>query len=280
MSAAILNPHMPAIRLQDVTMIRSGNRVLDGFNLDIPAGKVTAVLGPSGSGKTTVLKLIAGQLQPNRGHVLIGDTQVSKLKRSELNKLRRQIGVLLQNGALLTDLTCFDNVALPLREHTTLPETLIRRLVLLKLQAVGLRGAAQMYPQQLSGGMNRRVAMARALALDPELMLYDEPFAGLDPISLAAGGRLIKQINRVLGITSVVITHDVAEVSKFADHVCIIAGGRVVGFGTPAELTNSDDPMIHQFMQGLADGPVPFHYPAASLADDLIGPGSESRIRS
>ena len=275
MSAAILNPHRPAIRLQDVTMIRSGNRVLDGFNLDIPAGKVTAVLGPSGSGKTTVLKLISGQLRPNRGRVLIGDTEVSKLKRSTLNKLRRQIGVLLQNGALLTDLTCFDNVALPLREHTQLPETLIRRLVLLKLQAVGLRGAAQMYPQQLSGGMNRRVAMARALALDPELMLYDEPFAGLDPISLAAGGRLIKQINRVLGITSVVITHDVAEVSKFADHVCIIAGGKIVGFGTPAELIGSDDPMIHQFMQGLADGPVPFHYPAPSLAEDLIGSGTE-----
>ena len=276
MTAVILNSNLPAIQLQDVTMIRSGQRVLDGFDLEIPAGKVTAIMGPSGSGKTTVLKLIAGQLKPDQGRVLIGDVDVSGLNRGELNRLRRQIGVLLQNGALLTDLTCFDNVALPLREHTQLPETLIRRLVLLKLQAVGLRGAAQLYPQQLSGGMNRRVAMARALALDPELMLYDEPFAGLDPISLAAGGRLIQQINRVLGITSVVITHDVAEVSKFADHACIIAGGKVIGSGAPNELTQSDEPMIQQFMQGLADGPVPFHYPAASLAEELIDVGKHA----
>ncbi|MEM1082098.1 MAG: ATP-binding cassette domain-containing protein, partial [Pseudomonadota bacterium] len=226
----------------------------------------------SGSGKTTVLKLIVGQLKPIRGQVMIGSVNVAEQSRSQLNHLRRQLGVLLQNGALLTDLTCFDNVALPLREHTELPESLIRRIVLLKLQAVGLRGAAKLMPQQLSGGMNRRVAMARALALDPDLMLYDEPFAGLDPISLAAGGRLIRQINRVLGITSVVITHDVAEVSKFADYACIMAGGRVIGQGGPSELAASDNPMIQQFMQGLADGPVPFHYPAPALADDLLSP--------
>ncbi len=261
-----------AVELRDVRMIRSGHRVLDGFNLSIPAGRVTAIMGPSGSGKTTVMKLISGQLKPTSGSVFIGDQEIPRLKRSELNRVRRDIGVLLQNGALLTDLTCFDNVALPLREHTRLPETLIRKIVLLKLQAVGLRGAAELYPQQLSGGMNRRVAMARALALDPELMLYDEPFAGLDPISLAAGGRLIQQINRVLGITSVVITHDVSEVSKFADLACIIAGGKVVGFGTPAELSSSDEPMIKQFMQGLPDGPVPFHYPAPALDADIMGP--------
>jgi phospholipid/cholesterol/gamma-HCH transport system ATP-binding protein len=271
MDASIIDPDRPAVRLDRVTVIRSGRTVLDDFSLDIPAGRVTAVLGPSGSGKTTVLKLITGQLAPASGTVRIGATDVHALGRSALNKLRRHIGVLLQNGALLTDLTCFDNVALPLREHTDLSESLIRRVVLLKLQAVGLRGASDLYPGQLSGGMNRRVAMARALALDPDLMLYDEPFAGLDPISLAAGGRLIKQINRVLGITSVVITHDVAVVEDFADHACLIAGGRVVASGTPKDLYDSDDPIVRQFMEGLPDGPVPFHYPAVDLADDMIG---------
>lgn len=271
MDAPIIDPDRPAVQLDRVTVVRSGRTVLDDFSLEIPAGRVTAVLGPSGSGKTTVLKLITGQLAPASGVVRIGATDVHALGRSALNNLRRHIGVLLQNGALLTDLTCFDNVALPLREHTELPESLIRRVVLLKLQAVGLRGAANLYPGQLSGGMNRRVAMARALALDPDLMLYDEPFAGLDPISLAAGGRLIKQINRVLGITSVVITHDVAVVEDFADHACLIAGGRMVASGTPKDLYASEDPIVHQFMEGLPDGPVPFHYPAADLADDMIG---------
>lgn len=271
MDASIIDPDRPAVCLDDVRVVRSGRTVLDGFSLDIPAGRVTAVLGPSGSGKTTVLKLITGQLTPAAGRVTIGSTDVHSLGRSALNDLRRHMGVLLQNGALLTDLTCFDNVALPLREHTDLPESLIRRVVLLKLQAVGLRGAADLYPGQLSGGMNRRVAMARALALDPELMLYDEPFAGLDPISLAAGGRLIKQINRVLGITSVVITHDVAMVEDFADHACLIAGGRVVASGAPKDLHDSKDPIVRQFMEGLPDGPVPFHYPAADLAEEMIG---------
>lgn len=252
-------------------MIRSGKLVLDDFNLDIPAGKVTAIMGPSGSGKTTVLKLITGQLRPDRGRVLVGDTDIGSLSKTELNRIRRHIGVLLQNGALLTDLTCFDNVALPLREHTRLPETLIRKLVLLKLQAVGLRGAAHLYPSQLSGGMARRVATARALALDPDLMLYDEPFAGLDPISLAAGGRMIRQINRVVGITSLVITHDVAEVSKFADYACIIASGRVVACGVPDQLRAQDNAIVRQFIDGLPDGPVPFHYPAPSLERDFLG---------
>ncbi len=271
MHSTIIDPDRPAVRLDDVTVVRSGRTVLDGFSLDIPPGRVTAVLGPSGSGKTTVLKLITGQLEPAAGSVTIGRTDVHALGRSALNDLRRHIGVLLQNGALLTDLTVFDNVALPLREHTALPESLIRRVVLLKLQAVGLRGAAGLYPGQLSGGMNRRVAMARALALDPDLMLYDEPFAGLDPISLAAGARLIKQINRVLGITSVVITHDVAVVEDFADHACIIANGRVVAHGSPRELHDSEDPIVRQFIEGLPDGPVPFHYPAGDLAEDLLG---------
>jgi len=271
-----IQPDQPAIRLEGVGMVRSGTRVLEDFNLDIPPGKVTALMGPSGSGKTTVLKLITGQLSPDEGRVFIGDIEIDKLTRQQLNELRRNIGVLLQNGALLTDMTCFDNVALPLREHTSLPEPVIRKLVLLKLQAVGLRGAAEFYPAQLSGGMARRVATARALALDPDLMLYDEPFAGLDPISLAAGGRLIRQINRVVGITSLVITHDVAEVAKFADYACIIANGKVVACGVPDQLGADDNEMIHQFLEGLPDGPVPFHYPAPDLAEDFLGEGCGS----
>lgn len=272
---SIINPDRPAIRLENVRMVRSGNLVLDDFNLEVPAGRVTAIMGPSGSGKTTVLKLITGQLKPDSGRVFVGDIDIRELGRHDLNRVRRHIGVLLQNGALLTDLTCFDNVALPLREHTGLPESLIEKVVLLKLQAVGLRGAAQMYPQQLSGGMSRRIAMARALALDPDLMLYDEPFAGLDPISLAASGRLIRQINRFVGITSLVITHDVAEVSKFADHACIMANGRVVACGVPDELRGGGNEIIEQFLDGLPDGPVPFHYPAPDLETALLGEGDE-----
>ncbi|MCA1779096.1 MAG: ATP-binding cassette domain-containing protein [Xanthomonadaceae bacterium] len=270
-SNSIINPDRPAIRLEGVCMRRGDVSVLENFNLKIPAGKVTSIMGPSGSGKTTLLKIITGQLKPQAGSVFIGDIDVCALSRAELNEVRRHIGVLFQNGALLTDLTVFDNVALPLREHTKLAETLIRRLVLLKLQAVGLRGAAEMYPQQLSGGMNRRVATARALAMDPDLMLYDEPFGGLDPISLGTVGRLIRQINRVVGITSVVITHDVAEVSKFSDYACIMADGRVIACGPPDTLRDADDDIVQQFLKGLPDGPVPFHYPAPDLEEQLLG---------
>ncbi len=259
-----------AIRLQNVALKRGDRTVLRALSLAIPAGKVTAVMGPSGCGKTTVLKLITGQLRPDVGEVWVGDTRVDRLRGAELNGLRRNIGVLLQNGALFTDLTCFDNVALPLREHTRLPEALIRRLVLLKLQTVGLRGAAAMYPRELSGGMNRRVAMARAMALDPSVILYDEPFAGLDPISLGASVRLIREINQALGITSVVITHDVAEVPKFADYCCIIADGGIAAAGTPAELRATHLEVVRQFIDGLPDGPVPFHFPARPLAEDLL----------
>jgi len=279
-TASIINPELPAIRLAGVRMVRSGQLVLDDFNLEVPAGKVTAIMGPSGSGKTTVLKLITGQLKPDLGQIFIGDIDVCELDRGALNDVRQHIGVLLQNGALLTDMTCFDNVALPLREHTELPENLIEKLVLLKLQAVGLRGAAQMYPQQLSGGMVRRVATARALALDPDLMLYDEPFAGLDPISLAATGRLLRQINHFVGITSLVITHDVAEVSKFADYACIMANGKVVACGIPDQLAADGDgdgdgnEVIKQFLNGLPDGPVPFHYPAPDFEKQLLGNGN------
>lgn len=262
----------PPIRLRDITLTLGGRVILENLNLELPAGKVTAVMGPSGAGKTTVLRLVTGQLKPDAGEVWIGDDRVDQLDARALNRLRRRMGVLLQNGALLTDLTCFDNVALPLREHTDLPESLIRRLVLLKLQTVGLRGAAKMYPRELSGGMNRRVATARAMALDPDVMLYDEPFAGLDPISLGVSLRLIRDISQALDTTSVVITHDVGEVRHFADHCCIISDRKIVAQGPPDELAGSDHALVQQFLKGLADGPVPFHYPAPGLAEDLLEP--------
>ena len=261
----------PPISLRKVTVRLGGRTILDDMNLDIPAGKVTAVMGPSGAGKTTVMRLITGQLKPDAGEVWVGDTRVDRLKSRDLYRMRRQIGVLLQNGALFTDLTCFDNVALPLREHTGLPESLIRRMVLLKLQTVGLRGAAQMYPRELSGGMNRRVATARAMALDPNTMLYDEPFAGLDPISLGVSLRLIRDINQALNTTSVVITHDVKEVAKLADFACIISERQVVAQGHPNELADSGHELVRQFLEGQPDGPVAFHYPASALAEELLG---------
>ena len=273
MSEALANS--PSITLKSVSVTLGGRKVLDDFSLEIPAGKVTAVMGPSGAGKTTVMRLITGQLKPDQGEVLINDERVDQLSARRLNRLRRNIGVLLQNGALFTDLTCFDNVALPLREHTALPETLIHRLVLLKLQTVGLRGAADLYPRELSGGMNRRIAMARAMALDPAIMLYDEPFSGLDPISLGVSLRLIRDINQALNTTSVVITHDVGEVSRFADYCCIISEGRVVAEGGPESLSDSNHELVRQFVDGQPDGPVAFHYPAVELADQLLEQGAE-----
>lgn len=253
-------------------MTLGGRSILEDLSVEIPAEKVTAIMGPSGAGKTTVMRLVTGQLKPDSGSVWIGETRVDTLKPRELNRMRKNIGVLLQNGALFTDLTAFDNVALPLREHSGLPEELIRRIVLLKLQTVGLRGAADLYPRELSGGMNRRIAMARAMALDPDLMLYDEPFAGLDPISLGVSLRLIRRVNQALGTTSVVITHDVGEVTKFADLVCIVADRKLVASGTPRQLHESDHPLVRQFVDGLPDGPVPFHYPAPPLADEMFDP--------
>lgn len=265
-----------AICLRNITVRLGGRTVLEDLSLEIPAGRLTAVMGPSGAGKTTVMRLVTGQIRPDSGEVWVGDTRVDQLGGRQLNQLRRDIGVLLQNGALFTDLTCFDNVALPLREHTDLPETLIRRLVLMKLQMVGLRGAADLYPRELSGGMNRRIATARAMALDPSIMLYDEPFAGLDPISLGVSLRLIRDINRALGTTSVVITHDVSEIARMADVGCIIADRRLIATGTPDELAQSQNPLVRQFMDGMPDGPVPFHYPAADLATELLAAESRS----
>jgi len=237
--------------------------------MDFPRGKVVAVMGGSGSGKTTILRLIGGQLQPNQGQVSIGGEAVDANNLPALYRLRRRMGMLFQHGALFTDMSVFDNVAFPMREHTDLPESLIRDLVLMKLQAVGLRNAAQLKPSEVSGGMARRVALARAIALDPQLIMYDEPFAGLDPISMGVTANLIKKLNDVLGSTSILVSHDVHESFSIADHVYFLSQGKIVAHGTPDEMTASIDPYVKQFVNAEMDGPVPFHYPGKSLADDL-----------
>lgn len=258
------------ISLRDVVFKHDTLTVLDGLDLDIEQGSVVAILGPSGVGKSTILKLITGQLRPQSGTVMVNGQRVDQLTGSKLNNYRKTLGVMLQNSALLTDMSVFENVALPVREHTRLPEPVLRRLVLSKLQAVGLRGAIDMLPRELSGGMARRVALARALVLDPEVVLYDEPFTGLDPIAAATVSKLIRHINQALNVTSVVITHDVERMQGLIDCAHIIIGGKIATSGTPAQLTQDETPMIRQFMQGLADGPVPFHYPAPDLAEDLL----------
>jgi len=247
-----------------------GKQVFRGLDIEIRRGEVTAIMGPSGTGKTTLLRLITGQLRPDTGRVLVDGTDVAGLGLREIYALRRKMGMLFQNGALLTDLDVFENVAFPLREHARLPERLVRNLVLTKLHAVGLRGAAELRPQQLSGGMARRVALARAIVMDPDILLYDEPFAGLDPISMGVVLRLIRSLNDALGISSIVVTHDVREISQIADASYILSGGQVVARGTPAELRDHPSPIVHQFMEGLADGPVTFHYPAPDYWQQLL----------
>ena len=244
--------------------------IFTGIDLDIDRGSVTAVMGPSGTGKTTLLRLLTGQLQADRGVIEVEGEDVAKLSRAGIYRMRRRMGMLFQNGALLTDLDVYENVAFPLREHTRLPERLLRHVVLAKLQAVGLRGAYRLMPAELSGGMARRVAMARAIVMDPQLLLYDEPFAGLDPISMGVVLRLIKSLNDALGISSVVVTHDVREISQIADSSYILSGGQVVASGSPAELRDHPSPVVHQFMDGLADGPVTFHYPAPDYPAQLL----------
>ena len=238
--------------------------------MNIPRGQVTAVMGPSGTGKTTLLRLITRQARPVSGSIRVAGFDLASLNRDQLYVLRRRMGMLFQNGALLTDLNVFENVAFPLREHTTLPERLIRQLVLTKLQAVGLRGAIDLMPAELSGGMSRRVALARAIVMDPEIMIYDEPFVGLDPISMGVILRLIRRLNDTLGLTSIVVSHDVQEISSVADAVYLLSGGKVVANGTPAEMHSSKSEIVHQFMEGLADGPVPFHYPAPEYFAELL----------
>jgi len=246
-------------------------RIFDGLNINIPRGKVTAIMGPSGTGKTTLLRIMTGQVLPDRGRVLVDGKHVPRLGADELFELREEMGFLFQNGALFTDYSVYENVAFPLREHTKLPENLISHIVLMKLQAVGLRGAANLMPTELSGGMARRVALARSIVMDPKIIFYDEPFTGLDPISMGVIVRLIRQLNDSLGLTSIIVSHDVAEVSTVSDHSYLISEGKVVAYGTPEELEQNKSAWVHQFMKGLADGPVPFHYPAPDLATQLLG---------
>ena len=255
--------------MRDVTCGYGDRVVLEGVSLKLPRGGVTGLMGTSGGGKTTVLRLIGRQLAPMQGQVLFDGTDLATLDDRGLMAVRRRMGMLFQFGALFTDSSVFDNVAFPLREHTALDESTIRDLVLMKLNAVGLRGARDLMPSQVSGGMARRVALARAIALDPELVMYDEPFAGLDPISLGVAARLIRDLNHALGLTSIIVSHDIEETFAIADHVVFIANGRVAAEGTPDELRQSRDPLVHQFVGALPDGPVRFHYPAASVGDDF-----------
>jgi phospholipid/cholesterol/gamma-HCH transport system ATP-binding protein len=257
------------VELADVRFGYDRRPVLDGISMIIPRGKVVAIMGGSGCGKTTILRLIGGQLRPDSGRVSVAGQSVPDLDRDELFAMRRKLGMLFQFGALFTDMTVFENIAFPMREHTELPDELIRDLVLMKLHAVGLRGAAELKPSELSGGMARRVALARAIALDPMLVMYDEPFAGLDPISLGVVGQLIRKLNDALGITSVVVTHDVYESLKIVDYLYFVSAGRIVAQGTPDEVRASGDPFVRQFVDGEADGPVPFHYPARPYEEDL-----------
>ncbi|VEB25005.1 phospholipid ABC transporter ATP-binding protein MlaF [Avibacterium volantium] len=258
------------VEVKNLTFKRGERVIYDRLNLRVEQGKITAIMGPSGIGKTTLLRLIGGQLSPDGGEILVDGKDICQMSRTELYKLRQRIGMLFQSGALFTDMSTFDNVAFPIREHTNLPEQLIREMVLMKLQAVGLRGAADLMPSELSGGMARRAALARTIALDPELIMYDEPFTGQDPISMGVIVSLIKRLNQALQLTSIVVSHDVQEVLSIADYAYIIADKKVIAEGTPAELLASQDPQVQQFIKGEADGPVRFHYPAGDYVQELF----------
>ena len=259
-----------AVELSNVTFGYDQRPVLTGISMTIPRGKVVAIMGGSGCGKTTILRLIGGQLKPQSGRVIVAGQSVPDLDREALYTMRRRFGMLFQFGALFTDMSVYENIAFALREHTDLPEELIRDLVLMKLHAVGLRGTAHLMPSELSGGMARRVALARAVALDPMLVMYDEPFAGLDPISLRGGRQIIRRLNDALGITSVVVTHDVYESLKIVDYMYFVSEGKIIAQGTPAEVRASSDAFVRQFVDGAPDGPVPFHYPAPSYRSELF----------
>jgi len=259
------------IQIENMGFSRGHRTIFHDVSLRIPRGKVTAIIGPSGIGKTTLLKLIGGQLKPNNGTVRVDGENIHALPRKELFKARTKMGMLFQSGALFSDLSVYENVAFPLRAHTSLPEDMIRDVVIMKLHAVGLRGARDLMPSELSGGMTRRVALARAIAMDPELIMYDEPFAGQDPIAMGVLVQLIRLLNDALGLTTVLVSHDIAESLSICDHVVIIADGRVIGEGAPAEVKKSGSPLVKQFLNGLPDGPVPFHYPANDYRQDLLG---------
>lgn len=267
------SPQNSLVSVQNLSFSRGNKKIFDDISLEFERGKITAIMGPSGTGKTTLLKLIGGQLFPEQGTITVDGNNVHRLRRAELYNLRKRMGMLFQSGALLTDMSVFDNVAFPLREHTHLPESMIRTLVLMKLQAVGLRGARDLMPNELSGGMARRIALARAIALDPMMIMYDEPFTGQDPISKGALVHLIKSLNTILGLTSIVVSHDVHETAAIADYIYVIAEGKVVGQGTPKEIEQSESDWVQQFMTGAADGPAHFHYPAKDYVDDLLSTG-------
>jgi phospholipid/cholesterol/gamma-HCH transport system ATP-binding protein len=250
--------------------------IFDDVSVVIPRGKITAIMGPSGTGKTTLLRLIGGQITPQAGTVIVDGQNIHKLSRHQLHRARREMGLLFQASALFTNLSVFENVAFPLREHTQLPERMIRDLVFMKLQAVGLRGASELMPSELSGGMARRVALARALALDPQLIMYDEPFTGQDPISMGVLVKLIHELNDALGMTSIIVSHDVPETVGIADYIYVISEAKIVGHGTPQQLAEDSNPYVKQFMHGLPDGVVPFHYPARPYADDLLHSGDHT----
>ncbi|MBU6949989.1 MULTISPECIES: ATP-binding cassette domain-containing protein [unclassified Hahella] len=258
------------VEVRGLTFARGDRLIYDNVDIDIPKGKVTTIMGPSGTGKTTLLKLIGGQLKPDKGDIWVNGFNVPKLKRKELYELRERMGMLFQSGALFSDINVFENVAFPLRIHTQLPEAMIRDLVLMKLHAVGLRGARDLMPSELSGGMARRVALARAISMDPEMVMYDEPFTGQDPIAMGVIVQLIRLLNDALGLTSVVVSHDIQESLSITDHLCIVADGKVMGQGSPQELRSSGNAFVKQFLNGLPDGPVPFHFPATDYAEDLL----------
>ena len=260
----------PYVEINGLDFAYGERQILSGISMRLPKGKLTAIMGGSGCGKTTLLRLMGGQIQPTRGSLKVAGQEVSQLNERDLYQMRRRMGMLFQFGALFTDLSVYDNVAFPLREHTKLPESAIRDLVLLKLEAVGLRGASNLMPAELSGGMARRVALARSVALDPELILFDEPFTGLDPISLSLIATLIRRLTDALGATAVMVTHDVHESLAVVDYVYFMSAGRVVGSGTPDEIKVSADPYVYQFVHAQPDGPVHFHYPAVSLDEDLL----------
>lgn len=258
------------VEIKNVTFKREERTIYDNISLSIPKGKVTAIMGPSGIGKTTLLRLIGGQLKPESGQILFDNHNIPTLSRNALYDVRKRMSMLFQSGALFSEMSVFDNIAFPIREHTKLPEHIIEKMVLMKLQAVGLRGARQLKPSELSGGMARRAALARAIALDPELIMYDEPFAGQDPISMGVIVRLIKALNDALGLTSIVVSHDVPEVMSIADYIYIIAEQKIIGHGTPEQIHEQASPLVKQFVQGEADGPVPFHFNAPPISSDIL----------
>lgn len=270
-------PDEALVQIRDLNFSYDNRQVLSGINMTIPRGKVVAIMGLSGCGKTTTLRLIGGQLRPTSGEVRVAGQLVHELDDDGLYRLRRRMGMLFQFGALFTDMSVFDNVAFQMREHTDLPEDLIHDLVLMKLHAVGLRGAHDLMPAELSGGMARRVALARAIALDPMLIMYDEPFAGLDPISLSIVGELIRKLNDALGISSIVVTHDIQESLKIVDYVYFVAAGKIVAEGTAEEIKHSAEPFVHQFIWGEPDGPMSFHYPAQSFNQELMEQPNKAR---